>query len=219
MFTQPAPENTFEEDNQVIRETLDAIGRKYVVKKATEAEEAEIQEKLSRFDAFNEFQQVFLYGAARIAYNDQDACFAVVSLNAQSEGLTAYQGQQSGMTELAYVGLATLNKDLGQVDIRPETTTESIIEIFHPTKVKFDADPEFSKKYRAMADDAQRVKNQVTGRFLETIKQFDGLNIEIRGRDLLVRLPKGLSVEVGQKLADFLVGIKDEGEQTSNFEP
>lgn len=207
MFAQSAPENTFEEDNQVIRDTLDAIGRKYAVNQATEAEEAEIQEKLSQFDAFDEFQQVFLYGAARIACNDQDAWFAVVSLNAQPEGLTAYQGQQPGMTELAYVGLTALNKDFGRVDIRPETTTESIIEIFHPTKVKFEMDPEFSKKYRAMADDAEKVKDQVTGPFLDAIKQFDGLNLEIRGKNLMVRLPKGLSVEVGQKLADFVMRI------------
>lgn len=43
------PYNSLETDNQQIRESLDALGQQYQVRTVTEAEEADIQERLSRF--------------------------------------------------------------------------------------------------------------------------------------------------------------------------
>lgn len=204
----PFHDNTFEQDNQAIREALAAIGQKYDVTQVTEEEEATIQQQLSQFDSFQSYQEVFLYGSARINQGDTTSYFTVVSLNYQQETLTAYQVQQSGLTEFTYVGLTRLNKDYGTVFIRPETTTEWVIEWFYPTNVRFEADKDFSKHYRVIADDEALLKEQVTGEFLALIQQYDELSIEIKGKNMMVRFPKGLSVEVAEGIADFLVGVK-----------
>lgn len=203
----PFQDNTFEEDNQAIRDALAAIGRKYEVIRLTENEEAQIQEQLSRFESFTPYANVFLYGAARIQYNSEFTYFTVVSLNYQPQKLTAYEGDQAGLTEFAYVGLTKFDNDYDSVFIRPESTTERLIELVYPTNIKFEADKDFHKKYRVIAEDETRFKDQVTEAFLATIRQYDGLEIEIKGHDFMVRLPKGLSVEVAEDLGDFLVKI------------
>ena len=209
MNNQHFQENTFEEDNQVIRDSLKALGEKYQVTKVSEAEEADIQERLSQFDMFSAFQQVVLYGAARIKYNEQVSYLTVVTLNAQPEGLTAYQGQQPDLTEFTFAGLIELDQNYGHVHIRPDTATDKLIELFKPTKVKFEADKNFHKRYHVTADNPEHLKDQMTGPFLASIRQYDGLQIEIKERDMVVRLPKGLSVDVAEQLGAFLVEMKE----------
>ncbi len=200
-------DNTFEEDNQIIRDSLKTIGQRYQVTKVTEAEEGQIQQQLAQFDAFQAYQQVILYGAAKVTHNNHSSYFTVVTLNAQPEGLTVYQSQQPDLTEFTFAGLTRLKKNYGDVKIRPDTTTDKLVELFKPTKIKFPMDKAFHKHYHVTADDTQHLKEKVTTQFLDTIKQHEALEIEIKGRDLLVRLPKGISVKVAEQLADFLAGI------------
>jgi hypothetical protein len=209
MNNQHGQENTFEEDNQVIRDSLKALGEKYQVTKVSEAEEANIQERLSQFDMFSAFQQVVLYGAARITHNEKVSYLTVITLNAQPEGLTAYQGQQPDLTRFTFAGLTALDKNYGHVHIRPVTTTDKLIELFKPVKVKFEADKDFHKHYHVTADNPEHLKEQMTESFLAAIKQYDGLQIEIKDHDMLVRLPKGLSVDVAEQLGDFMVRVKE----------
>jgi len=208
MNNYPFNDNTFEDDKEAIREALAAIGRKYDVTQATDEDEATIQEQLAQFESFQSYQDVFLYGSACINHNHRSSYFTVVSLNYQQEALTAYQGQQSGLTAFNYLGLTHLSKDYGSVFIRPETTTERVIEWFYPTNVRFQADKDFSKRYRVIAGDEAYLKDQVTRQFLALIQQYDQLSIEIKGKAMMVRLPKGLSVDVAESLADFMVAVK-----------
>lgn len=200
--------NTFEQDKQRIQEALTAIGRKYDLTQVSEEEEAKIQQQLSQFESFQPYQEVFLYGSVGINSGDRLSYFTTVSLNYQQQTLTAYQGQQSGLTALSYVGLTTLDKDYGAVWIRPETNTERVVEWFYPTNVKFQADKDFSKKYRVIAEDEALLKEQFSRQCLALIREYDQLTIEIKGQAMMARLPKGLSVEVAEGLADFLVAVK-----------
>lgn len=200
----PNSRSSLEADNQQIRESLDALGRQYSVSTVTEAEEAEIQERLSRFEVFSAYQEVFIYGAVRLAGLPSTCYFMVVSLNHQQKGLTAYQGQVPGLTELSYAALASLGQDYGTVTVRPETTTERLIEYIHPTKVRFEAAPALHKQYRIMANDPERLKAQIPRAFLTAIQQYKGLSLEIQGHDLLARLPEGLAGPVAERLAAFL---------------
>ena len=90
------------------------------------------------------------------------------------------------------------------------TTTDKLIGLFKPTKVKFEADKDFHKRYHVTADNPEHLKEQMTQPFLASIKQYDGIQIEIKDQDMVVRLPKGLSVEVADQLGAFLVGVKAE---------
>ncbi len=199
--------NTFEEDNQIIRESLNAIGDRYSVEKVTDAEETAIQDQLSKFDSFRGFQKVVLYGAAKINHNEKTSYFLVVTLNSQPGGLTAYQDHQPGTSEFVFVGLTELDKNFGHVFIRPETLRDKFIELINPSKVKFDGYPSFGKQYHLTADDPENVKQQMTGRMLNTITEYEGLKIEIHGHHLMVMLPKGLRVEVAESIADFLITL------------
>lgn len=199
------PYNSLETDNQQIRESLDALGQQYQVRTVTEAEEADIQERLSSFEAFSAYQEVFIYGAVRLASLSSTCYFMVVSLNHQQKGLTAYQGQIPGLTELSYAGLASLGQDYRTVTVRPETSMERLIEYMYPTKVRFEAAPALHRQYRVMASDPQHLKAHLPKAFLMAIQQYEGLSLELQGHDLLARLPEGLARPVADALAGFLV--------------
>lgn len=199
--------NSFEEDNQIIRDSLNAIGQRYSVSKVTDAEEEIIQDQLAKFDSFSGFEKVVLYGVAKITQNQKTSYFIVVTLNAQAGGLTAYQDQQPGSTEFVFVGLTELDKDYGHVFIRPETMTDKLIELFNPTKIRFEGYSEFSKQYHVTADEPGKVKEHFSGDMIDAIQSFEGLQIEIQGHYLMVRLPKGFRVEVAESIADFLVAL------------
>ena len=202
---------SLEEDNRQIRAGLDELKKLYEVETLTQTEEAEIQERLSMFQALSVFNEVFIYGGVKLRDEGSSCYFLVLSLNYQQEGLTAYQGQTPGMTKLSYAGLSSLNKDYGSANIRPETFFERTIEVFNPTKVRFEDDKAFNKRYRVEAEDPEKLKAQVSPAFLETIKAYESLNLEIKGNNLLVRLPKGLSAAVAEQLAGFLMKISKVG--------
>lgn len=203
--------NSLETDNQQIRESLNELARHYQIQKVTEQEEADIQEQLAKFQAFEGYEQVFIYGAMRVKHQGYTSYFIVVSLNKKVEGLTAYQGQVPGYTSLSYAGLTKLDLNYGSVTIRPETTTERIIDLFHPTNLKFQTAPDFHKHYRVVAENPDDFKQQVPRAFLQTIEKRDNLQLEIQGHDLLIKLPEGLSANVAQTLTDSLVAISQIG--------
>lgn len=202
---------SLEEDNRQIRAGLDKLKELYKVETLTETQEADIQERLSVFQALSVFNEVFIYGGVKLMDERFSCYFLVLSLNYQQEGLTAYQGQTPGLTKLSYAGLTNLNKDYSSGNIRPETFFERTLEVFNPTKVRFEADKEFSKHYRVEADEPEKLKAKISPAFLQTIKQYDSLNLELRGKNLLGRLPKGLSPDVAKQLAGFLMKISKVG--------
>ncbi len=208
---QDAVTQSLEEDNRQIRAGLDELKKLYEVETLTQTEEAEIQERLAMFEALSVFQEVFIYGGVKLMVEGFSCYFLVLSLNYQQEGLTAYQGQTPGLTKLSYAGLTTLNKDYGNANIRPETFFERTLEVFNPTKVRFDSDKEFNKRYRVEAEEPEKLKTQASPAFLQTIKAYESLTLELKGKNLLGRLPKGLSAEVAKQLAGFLTKISKVG--------
>ncbi len=95
------------------------------------------------------------------------------------------------------MGLAILKKDYGRVYIKPETLTDRFFNFFTKTDVDFDIDPEFSKKYYVVCNDADNLRHKITSGFLQTMKEYNGLEIEIEGRVMIVRLRKSFTVENG----------------------
>lgn len=204
------PHHSLEADNQQIQQALATLKKHHTITQVTEAEEADIQERLSQFKAFSAYQDVFIYGGVRLG-KAVNTYFVVTSLNHQQQGLPAYQGQVPGMTELAYAGLTTLRHDYGTATIRPESTTERLIEYIYPTKIRFEAAPKLHQQYRVMADDPDYLKNHLPEPFLKALQQYEGLTIEFQGHDLLVRLPQGLGTAVAEQLVAFLMRAREAG--------
>ena len=207
-FDRGEQENTFEEDNQIIRDSLKAIGEKYHLTKVTDDEEAYLQKQLSQFAFFNQFEQVFIYGAAKIEEEPRNSYLIVTSLNHKIEPLTAIKGGEShNIAQFVFVGFKALSKDLGEFFIRPATTADKLTRFFAPAKAKIVHDKEFRKQYHIEVDSDQQVKEGLTQNFIDAIKPYDSLEIEVKGQNVLVRLPKGFSQEVSETIVNVLVQL------------
>ena len=116
---------------------------------------------------------------------------------------------ETRFSEYELIGIATLKKDYGRVLIRPETIEDKINNLFLSTDIDFDFNKGFSKKYYVVANDETKVRKCISNSFLETVRGFSGLEIELDGNILMVRLKKQFTQENGEIITNFLTAIND----------
>ena len=200
---------TFEEDRQTIIDSLRIVSSKYELSKVSSEQETRIVRELSGFEAFEQYGGVFLFGGVELGEHAERSFLAIVSLNAMVPVFGKRYIRQEPLTELEFIGLARLSKDYGQVFIRPETFADKLNELTGRTEVDFEMDKAFSRRYFVLTTDEQKLRMQMTSDFLAAINKHNGLEIEISGRKLMIRLRQRISVQAAETVADFLMDLEN----------
>ena len=176
----------------------------FPVSKISGKEGVRILKSLSHFDSFKPYNQVFFFDGVEVVTGRNKSYLITVSINSVVEKVARASIRRENMTELEFAGLTNMRQDYGRVWIRPETFADKVNELVNPVEVDFTEDPEFSSKYYVLTTDVQKFKSAVSPDFLSTIKKHEGMEIEINGRSLMVRLSKRTSVETALMIANFL---------------
>ena len=174
----------------------------------TDIEEDKINNLVSRFDSLAVYSWVVLSESFELKKQNNISYLALLSINYYQKSVKTPQNEIL-TTEQELIGVCELRHDYGQVLIRPETLGDKISDLFVHADFDFSFDPDFSKKYYVVASNEERLRLNVTPSFLSVINKFEGLEIEIVGKTLMVRLRKPYSIENGQLIVNFLQGIND----------
>lgn len=81
--------------------------------------------------------------------------------------------------------LVELPVDVGRVLIRPETLGDKVSEWFARREIDFTDYPRFSRRYYVLADDDERARRGLPGKFLAAVGEVDRIVIEINGSTLV----------------------------------
>lgn len=191
--------------SQII-ENLGPVLTGYNLTEATGPEEERIGEMLSGFATFKMYTSYRLVEAVSMTRGHERAYLCLLALTDTIKQARSPLAERH-ITDLELHGLAFLKKDYGRMYIKPETFTDKLLDLLTRSDVDFDFDPEFSRKYYVVSNDKDSLRYKITPRFLQTIRKYDGLEIEIEGKALIVRLAKPFSVETGMQIAGFVADI------------
>jgi hypothetical protein len=202
--SDPLLRSSFSEEMKTVVEGLKSVSDKYGISLTTKSGTNRLIKRLGKFKSLNEYDVVFFVQASEILGTNGQATIAVVSVNSTVIHAGSKTQRREALTEWEFIGIAQLHQDFGQVYMRPELLGDKINELFNPVEVDFDFDKEFSKKYFVVTADETKLRECVTPSLLSAIKRHNDLEIEIQGRDLLVRQKKRVSTESAETISQFL---------------
>lgn len=200
---------TLAEDKQIIADCLEVLSAEYSLAKIPKHREGSIQRDLSRFDTLKEYEQVFIHDGIELKKDKDKSLIVTLSINSIVEVKHQHRIVRENITEFEFVGLATLKKDYGRVYIRTETLTDKLIELINPKEIDFDIDAAFSRNYFVLTNNELKLRKQVTANFLSAINKHKGLEIEIDGNTLMVRLRQRVSLKAAKTISEFLADINN----------
>jgi hypothetical protein len=200
--------NTYKMNDKIIIENLKPILTSYQFRELSATEEKNIQKLISHFDSLNNYSSVILSDSVEIKKYQNISFLVLLSIKITYKEIRTPQNERSFL-EYELIGFTILHKDYGRILIRPETIVDKISDLFVHTDLDFDFDKDFSKKYYLAANDEKRARKNISANFLETIRHYNGLEIELDGNILMVRLRKPFSQETGEIIANFLTEINN----------
>ena len=195
-------------NDSIIIDQLNSILANCQFRELSEPEVANIENIILHFDSLSNYSQVILSEAIEIKKNQQLSFLLLLSMTFVYKSTKSPQ-IETRFSEYELIGIATLKKDYGRVLIRPETIEDKINNLFLSTDIDFDFNKGFSKKYYVVANDEIKVRKCISNSFLETVRGFSGLEIEIDGNILMARLKKQFTQENGEIITNFLTAIND----------
>ena len=195
-------------NDSIIINELNSILANCQFRELSEPEVANIENIILHFDSLSNYSQVILSEAIEIKKNQQLSFLLLFSMTFVYKSTKSPQNE-TRFSEYELIGIAKLKKDYGRVLIRPETIEDKINNLFLSTDIDFDFNKSFSKKYYVVANDETKVRKCISNSFLETVRGFSGLEIELEGNILMVRLRKQFTQENGEIITNFLTAIND----------
>lgn len=201
--------NTYEEDQKILHEVFKEISEHIGIKKIRDSEQPKIGKQLSRYNSFKEYPLVALFDAYAIQHSHPFELLVVTTNSTIDRIVSKHQINRETIVEHEYVGLARLKKNYGHTFIRPETITDKINELFNPVEVDFESAKSFNNKYYVLTDNEQNLRNQITTNFLNTISKYDGLEIEIINKTLILRTRSRISLKSATKVVNCMARISD----------
>jgi hypothetical protein len=178
------------------------------LRELNEPEVANIENIILQFDSLSNYSQVVLSEAIELKKNQQISFLLLLSITFSYKSTKSPQNE-TRFSEYELIGIAKLKKDYGRVLIRPETIEDKINNMFLSTDIDFEYNKSFNKKYYVVANDETKARKCISNSFLEIVRGFGGLEIELDGNILLVRLRKQFTQENGEIIANFLTAIND----------
>lgn len=171
-------------------------------------EEAKIRNKISQFETLKTYSMVVLSETICLRNNQSNSYLSLLSISNTYKNIKSPQ-LESSFTEQEIIGFATLKNDYGKVLIRPETIADKINELIYKLEIDFEFDKEFSRKYYVLTNNEEKLRKNISAEFLSITRKYKGLEIEIEGNSLLVRLKKQFTIETGEIIANFITEINN----------
>jgi hypothetical protein len=195
-------------NDTIILDSLNSVFTNCQFRELNNSEVEQIETILFRFDSLNNYSQVVLCEAIEIQKNQQNSFLLLLSMTFTFKSIKSPHNE-TRFSEYELFGVAMLKKDYGRVLIRPETFTDKIQNLFVSTDIDFDDNMDFSRKYYVVANDETKVRRYISNSFLETVRGFNDLEIELDGNILMVRLRKQFTPENGAIITNFITAIND----------
>ena len=195
-------------NDSIIIDNLRTIMTNCQFRELNESEEENIKKIISRFNSLNNYSLIVLSDVVEVKKNQHTSFLSLLSITYSYKDVKSPQNER-GFSEYELIGIAILEKDYGRVLIRPETIADKIKDLFLYTDIDFDFDEVFSKKYYVSANDETKLRNCISKSFLETVRCFSGLEIELDGNILMIRLRKQFTQENGEIITNFITAIND----------
>ena len=178
------------------------------LRKINDKEEENIVNIISRFESLENYSLVLLSEAVEIKNNENSSFLLLLNLHTTFKGIRTPQNE-TDISDYELIGLVLLKKKYGKVLIRPETIEDKINDLFTHLDIDFDFDKKFSRKYCVLADNESQFRNTISKQFIETIREINGLEVEINENVLIVRLRKQFTPENGEIIAHFITAINN----------
>lgn len=109
-----------------------------------------------------------------------------------------FSGRQGQATERKYqfqaIGFATLQIDLGETILRPETTTDKIISRLIGNDIDFEGTERFNEKYYLASNKKDIVYRTFSREFIEAIGKHLNLVMRIEGKQMFLAFESELEV-------------------------
>jgi hypothetical protein len=184
-------------DKDVIRESHDILSKKYQFSIENEMVES-FTNKLVNTKLVGEYSTVSIKNIFKIQLPGRE--FYMVSI------YLANIRERVAPRVLMY-GLAFLNKNMGDIYIRPETLWDKIGDIFNKKDIDFEEHKGFSNKYCFFAEDKGFAKENIPKKFLEEVFLMDKLHFEFCDKIAITTLNRRMTVEDNVRLADFMAKV------------
>jgi hypothetical protein len=194
--------------NDTIIGSLKTTFKDCFLRKLNGKEEADIVNIISRFESLGNYSLILLSEAVEIKNFENSSFLLLLNLHTTFKGIRIPQNE-TDISDYELIGMALLKKKYGKVLIRPETIEDKINDLFTHLDIDFDFDKKFSKKYCVLADNESQFRNTVSKQFIETIREIDGIEIEIDDHVLITRLRKQFTPENGEIIAHFITTINN----------
>lgn len=201
--------NSYEEDQKIISNVLNQISKQIDVRLIKESEQSKIRKQLEKFGSFKEYPMVALFDAYSIEHSYPFKLFILTTNSTIDRIVHRNQINRETIVEHEFVGFVQLQKDYPHAFIRPETIADKFNEMINPIEVDFEISKKFSRKYYVLTTDDITLRSQVSPEFLSSIANYDGLEIEILNRMLLVRTRSRISQKSAFKIINFLGRLCD----------
>jgi hypothetical protein len=165
------------------------------------------QHFINKFELFNNGPGAKIGGTLFINYPETNCYLNFIKTSySYSAGGRGGKGGQSFVYDKYQVwAFVTLNRDFGRVLIRPETFTDRVLEIFHPTELKFKEDKVFSENFYVLSNDQEKAEAAMKADFRDIIKDmmYKNFSIEIINQVLVVRDNQPINQDDIVGLAEF----------------
>jgi hypothetical protein len=112
-----------------------------------------------------------------------------------------------GDYELQLIGMKSLNKNFGNILLRPETLADKIVELFSRTEIDFNDYPLFSTKYYLLADNESLCKSFATNQRINLIEDQNEILIQVMDNLLIAKYCRLLNHSDFVNLVDFIKRI------------
>jgi len=192
----------------IIIDNIKSIMTNCQFRELNELEVENIENLISRFDSLSNYSLVVLSDVVEVTKNQNASFLLLLSITYSHKGIKSPQNENR-FSEYELIGIAILRRDYGRVLIRPETFSDKINDLFLSIDIDFDYDKDFSKKYFVVSNDESKIRNNISRSFLETVRKYNGLEIELDSNILLVRLRKPFTPENGKIITNFITAIND----------
>jgi hypothetical protein len=162
-------------------------------------EEINIDIDLKNFECLNEYDRFSFHEVIQVAEN---AYIAIAEVSYSY----AHKSSKNHVNQFEAWGIASLQKDFGDVFIKPEGIKEKLIEIIKPIELDIVEDPKFSKQFYVLAKDKQKAIAALNTSFREALLNSGLTNfaLEIHQNMLIIGNNKFLSSDDAVNFARFV---------------
>ncbi len=199
--------NSIEEDQKILSTIIEQIAKQTPLRLLKDSEKIQIKKQLQLYDSFKEYRTTSLFDAYVIEHSHPFKLLIVTTTSILQRVAYKKVILSENVPDHGFVGFVQLKKNYAHTYLRPETISDKLNELLHRVEIDFEINKKFSKKYYALSSDEKALRSQISPELLNTIANYDDLEIEIINKMLIVRTRNRISQKSADTVIQFLKEI------------